>query len=238
MAHTASRTTVGFEPIYSKTLNAIPNAVAYELTPAEAFVRGDMVTISAGKLTKATSATVANIVGVMAESITAAQNPSGTITYGKVYDHPDNVYRCTFSDQLDSTATGGTTGTLVDTALSTSSNDVWNGAYLYIYAGTNAGAIRTVSDYVGSSDTLYVDELFPAACDTTTKYIMLGLAAEANDIINVGLGGIQLKDANTIDANAARLSSAVKVGPLVCLAINGPELMMDVMIRKTCHIFG
>ncbi len=238
MEHAGSRITVGFEIVYNKSAIGIPNPVPYELTPAEAFVKGDMVTISAGKLTKATSGTTSNIVGVMAESVVAADNPAGTITYGKVYDHPDNVYRCTFSDQLDSTATGGDVDTLIDTALSTSSNDVWNGAYLYVYDGTNKGCARTVSDYVGASDSLDVDQDFPAACDTTTKYIMLGLGAEANDVINVGLGGIQLKDANTIDANAARLSSAVKVGPLVCLAINGAECMMDIMIRSSCHITG
>lgn len=238
MTLSADRTTCGFEPVHCRNAVTIPNPVPYELTPAEAFVKGDMVTIAYGKLTKATSSTTSNVVGVMAESVTAAENPSGSITYGKVYDDPNIVYRCSFSDQLDSTATGGTTTTLVDTALSTSSNDVWNGALLYIYDGTNKGCVRTVSDYTGSSDTLTVDTPFPAACDTTTKYIILGLAAEANDVINVGLGGVQLKDANTIDANAARLSSAAKQGPLVPVAINPAQLMMDVMIRRSCHIFG
>lgn len=239
MAHTASRTSVGFEPIYNKTLNAIPNPVAYELTPATAFSQGDMVTLTAGKIAKAAAGTVANIVGVMAESIAAADNPAAGCTYGKVYDHPDNVYRCTFADQLDSTATGGTTTTLVDTALSTSSDDVWNGALLYVYEGPAAGSIRTVSDYTGSSDTLAVAKPFPTAPTSASKYIMLGKAAEANDVINVGLGGIVLKDENTIDANAGRLSSGVKVGPLVCVGLSKiADLMMDVMIRKSYHIFG
>ncbi len=238
MAHTASRTTIGFEPIGNKSLGFVPNPVEYELTPGEAFVKGDMVTIAYGKLTKATSSTTSNVCGVMAESVAAADNPSGSITKGRVYDHPDNIYRCSFSDQTDSTATGGSTTTLEDTALSTSSNDLWNGALLYIYDGTNKGCIRTVSDYAASGDVLTVDTAFPAACDTTTKYIMLGLAGEANDVINVGLGGVQLKDANTIDANAARLSSAAKQGALVPIAINPAELMMDVMVRRSCHIFS
>jgi len=239
MTLSASRTSVGFEPLYNKTLNAIPNPVAYELTPAEAFAQGDMVTLAFGKLTKAVAGTVSNVVGVMAESIAAADNPAAGCTYGKVYDHPDNVYRCSIIDQLDSTATGGTTTTLVDSALSTSSDHVWKGALLYVYEGTNAGCIRTVSAYTGSSDTLGFTLPMPAACDTTTKYIMLGLAAEANDVINVGLGGIVLKDENTIDANAGRLSSAVKVGPLVCVgASKVTNLMLDIMIRKSCHIFG
>lgn len=239
MALTADRTTLGFEPLYCKGANQIPNPVAYELTPAEAFVKGDMVTISAGKLTKAASGTVANVVGVMAESVAAADNPAGTITYGKVYDDPNIVYRCTFADHTDSTATGGDVDTLIDTALSTSSNDVWNGAALYVYDGTNKGCLRTVSDYVGASDNLDVDQDFPAACDTTTKYIILGSAAAAGDVINVGTGGIVLKDANTIDANANTLDTGAKVGPLVCVGLAKiDQLMMDVMIRKSCHIWG
>lgn len=239
MTLAASRISVGFEPIYNKTLNAIPNPVAYELTPATAFAQGDMVTITEGKLAKAAAGTVANVVGVMAESISAANNPAGTITYGKVYDHPDNVYRCSFADHRDAAATGGDIDTLIDTALSTSSNDVWNGALLYVYEGPSAGSIRTVSDYVGASDSLDVDQDFPEAITTASKYILLGAGAEANDVINVGLGGIVLKDENTIDANAGRLSSAVKVGPLVCVgASKVADLMLDVMIRRTCHILG
>jgi len=239
MALTASRTSVGFEPIYNKTLNSIPNPVAYELTPNTAFAQGDMVTLTAGKIAKAASGTVANIVGVMAESIAAADNPAAGLTYGKVYDHPDNVYRCTFADHKDAAATGGTTTTLLDSALATSSDDVWNGAALYVYDGPAKGSLRTVSDYTGSSDTLTVTKPFPTAPTTASYYIMLGAAAEANDVINVGLGGIVLKDENTIDANAGRLSSATKVGPLVCVGLSKiSDLMMDVMIRRSCHIFG
>lgn len=238
MALTASRITMGFEPVYNKALGSVPNPVEYELTPNTAFSRGDMVVLAAGKLTKASASSVADIIGVMAESIAAADNPSGSITNGSVYDHPGNVYRCTFADHRDASATGGSTTTLVDTNLSTSNNDVWNGALLYVYDGPSAGSIRTVSDYTGSSDTLDVDAAFPEAITTASKYIMLGAAAEVNDVINEGLAGLVLKDENTIDANASRLSSATKVGPLVCMKIYPKEIMMDVMIRRSCHYTG
>ena len=238
MAYTAKRTSIGFEPIYNRTLNPIPNPVKYELTPGTAFNRGDMVVLSAGKIAKATAASVADIIGVMAESIAAADNLAGTITKGSIYDHPDNVYRVTFSDHRDAVATGGTTGTLIDTNLSTSVNDVWNGALLYIYEGPSAGSTRTVSDYVGASDTLSVDTAFPEAITAASKYILLGAASEANDVINEGLAGLVLKDEKAVDANAARLSSAAKVGPLACMKIYPAELMMDVMIRRSCHYTG
>lgn len=238
MAYAAKRTSVGFEPIYNKTLNAIPNPVAYELTPGVAFAQGDMVVLSAGRLTLATAASVADIVGVMAAPVAAADNPTGETTYGRVYDHPDNVYRATFVDHVDSVATGGSTTTLIDTELTTSTNDVWNGALLYIYEGPAAGSIRTVTDYVGATDVLTVEEPFPVKPTTDSKYIILGSAAAANDVINVGLGGLVLKDRKSVDANANRLSSGAKVGPLVCIGINPERLMMDVMIRQSCHIFG
>lgn len=226
MAYTASRTTNGFELI-GNLLNVTDNGREYELTPNTAFSKGDMVVLTNGKVAKA-AANAANVLGVMAESITAADNPTAGITYGKVYDNPFNIYRCSFADQTDSTATGGTTTTLIDTGLATSDNDYWNGALLYVYAGTNAGCIRTVTDYVGGTDTLHFQAM-PAACDTTTKYIILGGAGAASDSINVGSVGVNLKDENTIDANATIANEA---GPLAVLGINPANLTMDVVVRK------
>jgi len=239
MAHTASRISIGFEPIYNKTVTTIPNPVAYELTPNTAFAQGDMVVLTGGKVAKAAAGSVTAILGVMAESILAADNPAAGLTYGKVYDHPDNVYRCTFSGQLDSTVDSGTTTTIVDAALSTATDDIWNGALVYFYEGTNAGCVRTVSDFDHASDTLTVTYPLPAAPDTTSKYIILGDASEANDAINVGMSGIVLADENTIDVTASRLNSTALVGPLVCVgASKVADLMLDVMVRRSCHLFG
>ena len=223
MAHTAKRTTNGFE-LVGNLMKIADNPVDHELTPALALLKGDMVVKTAGLVAKA-AANAANVLGVMAESITGA---AGATTKGKVYTNPFNIYRCSFTDHLDSTATGGTTTTLIDTALATSNNDVWNGALLYIYEGPGAGCIRTVKDYVGSTDTLTVEEPFTAAPTTASKYILLG-SGTAADGINVGSVGVDLKDENTIDANATLASEA---GPLVVLAIDAANLTMDVMVRK------
>lgn len=236
MALTASRTSIGFEPIYNKTVTTIPNPVAYELTPSTTFAKGDMVVLTAGKLALATYLSVTDIVGVMAESIVS---DATSIMYGKVYDHPDNVYRCTFVDQLDSIATDGSTTTLVDSEITLAANGAWVGALLYIYAGTNAGCIRTISASAASSKELTVSSPFPAACDATSKYIILGNGPAASGVINVGSTGIVLKDKDSIDANAAILSSGALVGPLVCVgASKVADLMLDVMIRRSCHLFG
>lgn len=239
MAYAASKKSVGFEPIYNKTVTTIPNPVAYELTPNTAFNKGDMVVLTGNKVAKATAASVSGILGVMAESIAAADNPADGLTFGKVYDHPDNVYRCTFKNHYDGTADNGTTTTLVDSGLNQAADDVWNGALLYVYEGTNAGCVRTVSDFDHASDTLTVTHPFPAAPDATTKFILLGDASEANDSINVGSSGIVLADENEIDVSASRLDNTALVGPLVCVgASKVADLMLDVMIRRSCHAFS
>ncbi|GAB7387358.1 hypothetical protein BSNK01_11940 [Bacillaceae bacterium] len=69
------------------------NPVPYVLTPGESFKAGDIVTLSNGRVTKATAATT-TILGVMAETVTASA--TGT-TYGRVYDNPLNVYRVQYT---------------------------------------------------------------------------------------------------------------------------------------------
>lgn len=235
MTLTASRTTDGFE-LVGNLLGISDQGVEYEMTPNTAFSRGDMVVLTAGKVAKA-AAGAANVLGVMAEAFTTATNPAAATTKGRVYDNPFNIYKCSFADHLDSTATGGTTTTLVDTALTTSTDNDWNGALLYIYEGKAAGSLRTVKDYTGASDTLTVEEPFPEAPDTTSKYIMLGLGgAAASDVINIGSVGVNLKDENTIDANATIASEA---GPLVVMPTSLDDiknLMLRVMVRK--HLYN
>lgn len=231
MALTASRTTQGFELI-GNMFGAAPNPNLYELTPNTAFAKGDMVVLTDGKVAAA-AANATNVLGVMAETFTTTTNPSAAATYGLVYDNPFNIYRCTFADHRDAAATGGTSTTLLDTALATSTDDVWNGAYLYIYEGPGAGDIRTVKDYTGATDTLTVEKAFSATPTTASYYILLGEAGAAGDVINVGSIGVDLKDANTIDANAANKDGD---GPLAVLQIIPEELMMVVIIRE--HLYN
>lgn len=228
MALTATRTTQGFE-LVRNLLGFAPNAVPYELTPSEAFVTGDMVVLTNGKVTKA-AAGATNVLGVMAETVTA---DATDVTKGLVHDNPFNVYRCTFAGHRDAAATGGTTTTLLDTALSTSTDNVWRSGLVYVYTGPGAGSIRTISAYTGASDTLTVIDPFPAAPTTASSYILLGAGGAANDAINVGKIGVDLTDANTINGAGTTVSEA---GPLVVTAIDPANLMMDVLIRK--HLYN
>lgn len=224
MTLTASRTTQGFEPINNRTGFA-PNPRLYELTPNTAFSIGDAVVKTDGLIAKA-AANATSVYGVMAQAFTTTTNPSTGGVFGLVYDDPNQIFRCTFADHIDGTATGGTTTTLIDTVnLTADTNDYWNGALVYIYEGPGAGDIRTVSDFDAASDTITVTKPFTATITTSSKYIILGYATGAEDLVlNVG-SNIDLKDENTLDANA---TNASHVGPCHIVAIHPKELTMDV----------
>ncbi len=237
------RITEGFELAYHK-MGFAPNPAPYELTPGAAFPKGSMVVLTNNKVALATSSSVSGILGIMAEEITSADNPSTGLKKGLVYDNPDLVYTVSIADMenRDYTATGGaadgTTVTAAEASITTA--NAFRGAMLYIYEGKNKGAIRTVSAYANSdgTGTWTVTHPFPAQCDTTTKFIVFGAGGMANDVINVGQSGIVLKDHLSVAGDASVISSNGKVGPLVCVGLNPEDLTMDVMIRRTCHAFA
>uniref|UniRef100_A0A6M3IHD9 Putative tail protein n=1 Tax=viral metagenome TaxID=1070528 RepID=A0A6M3IHD9_9ZZZZ len=222
MAYTATRTTTGFELLYN-LMNQPDLGVPRELTPSLAVVKGDMLVLTLNKVAKAAAGAV-NVLGVAAESKTAHATTKTTVL---VHENPANVYRCTFSDHLDSTATGaGSTTTLVDTALADTAN-AYVGGTLYIYDGAGKGEVRTISAYNGTTTLTFIEPLYEAT-GATSKYILIG-AAVANEGIADGTIGVDLKDENTIDADATILSEA---GPLAVKKVYPVDLMMDVMIRK------
>ena len=73
-----------------------------------------------------------------------------------------------------STATGGTTTTLIDTNNLKQPDDFWNGAWLYIAndasATTNDGKVRLISDFANSSGTMTFLEPLGAANASSDEY--------------------------------------------------------------------
>ena len=221
-----ARKTEGFERVGN--LAGFPaNPRKYELTPGIAFQRGDLVALDGGRVVKATPSS-ARILGVMAETIAAEDNPSGKTTFGAVYDHPLDIFRASIAGHVDSTATGGTLTTLVDSALPAAVADAYVGGVLYIYEGPGAGAVRTVVDYDEVSKTLTVNEPFPAAPTAATKYVLIGAGDAAKDGINAGTVGA------AVDANARSIDAATSpgTGPLTVLAVDPKGLTCDVIIAK------
>lgn len=225
MAFAASRTTQGFELIGN--LMGVPdNGTEYELTPSLAVSKGDMLVLTNMKVAKA-AASATYVLGVAAETKTAHAT---NLTKILVYDNPYNIYECSCSDMQDKTCTAGTTTTLVAQMAVHDTDQDHRGGFLYVYDGTNKGCSRTVSAYTHANDTLTVANPFPAACDTTTKFIFFGEGEEAGaSVINVGTVGVNLKDENTIDADAAVDQID---GPLTCLGIDGANAIMRVIVSK------
>ena len=70
--------------------------------------------------------------------------------------------------QVDSTATSGSTTTVVDSGASYVA-DEWNDDYMvYIYSGTNIGESRVITD--NDTTTLTVSPAFSSAIDSTSKF--------------------------------------------------------------------
>lgn len=219
-----ARKTEGFERVGN--LAGFPaNPRKYELTPGVAFQRGDLVALDGGRLVKA-GPSATRILGVMAETIAAEDNPAGKTTYGAVYDHPMDIFRASIVNHFDGVADGGTTTTLVDAALPSAVADGYVGATLYIYEGPGAGAVRIVVGYDATNKVLTVNEPFPEAPTTATKYVLIGAGTTAKDGIHAGALGVQ-PDANgrSIDAGAATGGGALTV-----LAVDPKNLTCDVLI--------
>ena len=246
MAFTA-KDTEGFEIKYNKA--GFPtNPVEYELTPNTDFSKGQLVTIpmgnaGAGTLTPLTSTITVNgintIVGVMAESFTAATNPTGAKTFGKVYDNPFNVYRVSFADHLDGTAAAASTAAdYLQTGVVSTAANVLKGATVHIYEGPGEGDTRTITANRATDGRVTVAPAFSSTPTTATKYIIL--ASKTTDGFtaagyNVGTIGGKLSTGSVLKMSA-KTAAAVATGYLNVLAINPEKLTADVMITPAKHM--
>ena len=83
------------------------------------------------------------------------------------------AYKHAFTPGIDKEAKGtadsGSETTLVDADL-VPGNDWWNGCWLHIISGTNAGEWRIITDSEASSNTVTVSPAFPVAIDNTSVY--------------------------------------------------------------------
>ena len=83
------------------------------------------------------------------------------------------------NNEVSGTADSGTTTTIVDSIL-TEANGYWNNAIVMVTAGTNAGEVRTVSDFVSATHTLTVGVAFTNAIDGTSIYSIYKYIGDAN----------------------------------------------------------
>jgi hypothetical protein len=68
--------------------------------------------------------------------------------------------------------TGGDSTHVVLATTASAVDDYYNGCLVYIYSGTGAGQLRTISDYVGSSKTAEVSVAWTTTPDATSLYVI------------------------------------------------------------------
>ena len=190
---------------------------------------------NSGKLRPAVAADVvatSAFVGVMAETIAQADNPATGLTYGLVYDHPDNVYRTTFVPGVNGVNAGGangTTTTLVVAAVAADNN--LRGTAIYFYGGPGAPALRTVSAADAGTNTITWIAPLAVATDATTRFVLL---AASVDVVGVNVGSTGLAVNN--DSLRVNVTAPAATAPLNCIQIDPQNLWMDVAIRAAAHI--
>jgi len=157
MSYTSpSRTTVGLEFSYN-IFGFSANPVPFELVPNQAFKKGQLVCLGQPgqaatnclKLKPFVGGTdqidEEILVGVMAESIAQADNPSDEVTYGLVYCNPGNIYRVSFTNEEDiQGASTQADKTKMNLASVTNANNI-RGTLMYIYEGPGAGHMKTIT---------------------------------------------------------------------------------------------
>lgn len=74
------------------------------------------------------------------------------------------------NEQSPSTATGGSTSTLIDTLKRKEADDYWKGGKIEILSGTGAGQVRDITGNVQSTGVISVSPNFATTPDTTSIY--------------------------------------------------------------------
>lgn len=151
---------------------------------------GETLTVSSGAVSTVTSSGLsAAAVDAIWDESTAAHTTANTMGWNNIMAGAVLV---------DTTITGTPTSTTVQLTAGSSINDFYNDQVIHIASGTGVGQARIVSDYVGATKTITVDEPFittPAAADRIVVH---------SDHIHA-LSQIT----NHIDANSTQLAAIV-----------------------------
>ena len=235
--------TQGFEFKYNKA--GFPaNAVPYTLKPNTEFKKGQLVAMerrvknaNTGEIlpvTDSTSLATATIVGVMAEAVAQADNPTLGITTGLVYDNPLNVYKVSFIPRVNgvSPVVGGHTNTTnVQSATAVAVDDRSKGALIYFYEGPGSPALRTISDIKDANNKItWISPLSTAPTADTKFYVTCGADYNVDGAVyNVGIVGGKT-DADGMKVDCAQVP-ALATGPLVIIGVDPVKMTFDVMLR-------
>jgi hypothetical protein len=103
-----------------------------------------------------------------------------------------------FEPSLESgVAQSATSTTLRFRSAASYANDYFNGCVLEIASGTGAGQVRTITDYVDSTDTATIDRAWTTTPDSTSVYIVHPRVAAAQTNSGVADSNLTHIDSNT-----------------------------------------
>jgi len=126
--------------------------------------------------------------------------------------------------QASGTATGGASGTLIDTTRRKEVDDYWSGGKIVILAGTNAGQERDITDFVQSTGVISVTPNWAATPDTTSIYqVVKSFSAQIQNSFNK----LETMIYNKGKRHELILESSQITFPLVYLTLNA--ICLDLM---------
>lgn len=197
------------EIIKDKSAAIIPEG-EYDVAASAVLRRGQVVVLTNGKAAAAGASQSGAILGVCLENHTGEASlldPRADGTRVRVADGPATIYACPAPVV---TATGGSTTTVVDTALAAFADDAFNTGKLKLVShaasSTNGGAPGTVygiSDYAGSSKTFTLDQTLSGAVTAGDRY-------EVYPPIGASLGALDA-DGEKLTLNTAASDFVLKV---------------------------
>jgi len=242
MSYTAERTTVGLEFNYN-IFGFSGNPVPYELKPDQEFKKGQLVCLHqfgqavahSGKLMPFTDSEQIDedvLIGVMAEGIKQADNPSDEVTYGMVYCNPGNIYRVSFTNEEEIVGASEGTKTRLDLAAVTNANNI-RGTLMYIYEGPGAGHMKTITEADDSGNTISWIGDIEANTTTDTKAFLLSADVDSAGI-NIGSVGAKV-DSDGMKVDVGEALSATE-NPIKVVGVNPKAKMLDVMLNGPLHL--
>lgn len=197
------------EIIKDKSAAIIPEG-EYDVAASAVLRRGQVVVLTNGEVTAADAAQSGAILGVCLENHTGEASlldPRADGTRVRVADGPATIYACPAPIV---TATGGSTTTVVDTALAAFADDAFNTGKLKLVSraasSTNGGAPGTVygiADYAGSSKTFTLDQTLSGAVTAGDRY-------EVYPPVGASLGALDA-DGEKLTLNTAASDFVLKV---------------------------
>lgn len=197
------------EIIKDKSAAIIPEG-EYDVAASAVLRRGQVVVLTNGKAAAAGASQSGAILGVCLENHTGEASlldPRADGTRVRVADGPATIYACPAPVVI---ATGGSTTTVVDTALAAFADDAFNTGKLKLVSraasSTNSGAPGTVygiSDYAGSSKTFTLDQTLAGAVTAGDRY-------EVYPPIGASLGALDA-DGEKLTLNTAASDFVLKV---------------------------